>query len=330
MAATSLTDVIVPELFNPYVTQKTMELSALVQSGIVQNDAMFDALASQAAPTINMPFFEDLQGESKQIIEGQEGVIDNITSSKDVAAIIRRYNIWGRSDLSAAMAGADPMAAIGNLVAGFWARDLQKEVLAILKGVFGTYNNGGNVTPMKGNILDITGMSSAAAKNISASSFIDACQLLGDAQSQLTGVVMHSAVKSYLKKQNLIQTERDSVNVEFDTYQGRRVIVDDGCPVNSGTYSTYLFGNGAIALGNGSPVGFLPTETDRKKLAGSGTEYLVNRKTMILHPRGIKFTGANVAHTEGPSRAELSDAQNWSPVYEQKALRIVEFKHKIG
>ena len=52
---TTLSDIIVPELFNPYVIQKTLEKSALVQSGIVQNDAEFDKLASQASPLVNMP-----------------------------------------------------------------------------------------------------------------------------------------------------------------------------------------------------------------------------------------------------------------------------------
>ena len=28
---------------------------------------------------------------------------------------------------------------------------------------------------------------------------------------------------------------------------------------NRGIYTTYLFGQGAIALGNGNPVGFIPT-----------------------------------------------------------------------
>mgnify|MGYP000281957117 CR=1 FL=1 len=76
---------------------------------------------------------------------------------------------------------------------------------------------------------------------------------------------MHSATKAFLKKSNLIDTERDSTDVEFDTYQGRRVIVDDGCPVADGVYTTYLFGQGAIAFGNGSPVGFVATEVDRDK-----------------------------------------------------------------
>lgn len=66
---------------------------------------------------------------------------------------------------------------------------------------------------------------------------------------------MHSKTKSYLKQQNLISTERDSNSVEFETYQDRRVIVDDGCPYEGDIYTTYLFGRGAIAYGEGSPVG---------------------------------------------------------------------------
>lgn len=330
MAATKLSDVIVPALFNPYVIKRTMELSALVQSGIMTNNREFDLLASQASPLVNMPFFEDLTGESEQVIEDADLEANKINSNKDVAAIIRRAKMWAATDLSSALSGSDPMKAIGDLVARFWERDLQKELVAILSGVFGSYTGSdGEKTPLEDNILDISKKSGAAA-NWSGTAFIDAEQLLGDAKTQLTGVCMHSATEAYLKKQNLIETVQPSNDVAFGTYQGKRVIVDDGCPVETGVYTTYLFGNGAIALGNGNPVGFVATETDRDKKKGSGVDYLINRKTMILHPRGIKFTNAKVAKTEGPSRAELKNAENWERVYEQKQIRIVAFKHKLG
>lgn len=331
MPGTTLQDVIVPELFNPYVINRTMELSALVNSGIITNNAEFDALASQAAPTVNMPFFEDLTGESEQVIEGTDLEDNKITSNKDVAAIIRRAKMWSSTDLAAALAGADPMKAIGDLVARFWERDMQKELIAILNGVFGTFtpSEGSATTRLASNILDISSKSGATA-NWSGSAFIDAEQLLGDAKAQLTGIAMHSATEAYLKKQNLIETVQPSNDVSFGVYQGKRVIVDDGCPVEKSVYTTYLFGDGAIALGNGNPVGFVPTETDRAKRKGSGVDYLINRRTNILHPRGIAFTNANVAKTEGPSRTELADAQNWNPVYEPKQIRIVAFKHKLG
>ena len=335
MSITKLSDVIVPELFNPYVIQKTLEKSALVQSGIITANAEFDKLASQAAPVVNMPFFEDLSGESEQIIEDADLTPDKITSKKDVAAIIRRAKMWSATDLSAALAGKDPMEAIASLVAGFWTRDMQKELIAILNGIFGTFtpDGGSATTRLASNLLDISALTSGAAK-WSASAFIDAQQLLGDAQAQLEAIAMHSATYSNLKKQNLISTEHPSMDVSFEAYQGKRVIVDDGCPI-AGTganqiFTSYLFGGGAIALGNGSPVGFVATEVDRDKKKGSGVDYLINRKTMILHPRGVQFTNANVAKTEGPSRLELQDAKNWLPVYEPKQIRIVAFKHKLG
>ena len=334
MAGTTLQDVIVPELFNPYVINRTMEISALVQCGIIANNTEFDALASQAAPTVNMPFFEDLTGESEQVIEGADLEDNKITSNKDVAAIIRRAKMWSATDLSAALAGSDPMAAIGSLVAGFWARDMQKELIALLEGVFGTISAGNENKPpaetrLASNLLDISGKSGAAA-NWSGSAFIDAEQMLGDAKAQLTGICMHSATEAYLKKQNLIETVQPSNDVAFGTYQGKRVIIDDGCPASGGVYTTYLFGNGAIALGNGNPVGFVATETDRAKRKGSGIDYLINRKTMILHPRGIAWQNAEVAKTEGPSRLEVANQKNWKPVYEHKQIRIVAFKHKLG
>lgn len=322
MAGTTLADVIVPELFNPYVINRTMELSALFQSGIVSHNSAFDALASEAAPVHNMPFFEDLQGGSEPILEGKDLTANKIKSNKDVSVTIRRAAMWSATDLSAALAGSDPMAAIGSLVAGFWARDMQRMLITELKGVFAC-------DTMADHVLDVsTGTGKAA--NISASSFIDALQLLGDAQTQLTAVAMHSATKSYLKKQNLIETERDSTDVEFDTYQGRRVIVDDGCPAEDGVYTTYLFGNGAVAYGNGSPVGFVATEVDRDKKKGSGVDYLINRRTFILHPRGIAWQNVVHANAENVLDTELSDATNWKRVYEPKQIRMVAFKHKIG
>jgi hypothetical protein len=239
--------------------------------------------------------------------------------------------MWAATDLSAALAGSDPMAAIGDLVAGYWSREYQKILIQVLTGAFGSYNDGGEtITPLADHILDISALGTAAAQKISASAFIDALQLLGDAQGQLTAVAMHSATKAFLKKNNLISTERDSTDVEFEAYQGRRVIVDDGCPVNNDIYTTYLFGQGAIAFGNGSPIGFVTTEVDRDKKKGSGVDYLINRKTFIMHARGIKWTNMERENVETPTKDELMNAINYARVYEPKQIRIVAFKHKIG
>ena len=215
MAITKIADVIVQELFNPYVINRTMELSALFQCGIVTNNAEFDRLASEAARTHNMPFFEDLNGESEPTLEDKKMTPAKIGSNKDVSTTIFRQKMWASSNLAAALAGSDPMKAIGDLVAAFWARDMQKELIALLTGVFGTVpasEDGTKAaeTRMQDHILDLASSTKTEGKLISAAAIIDACQLLGDAQSQLTGLVMHSATKSYLKKKELIETQRNS------------------------------------------------------------------------------------------------------------------------
>ncbi len=333
MAITKISDVIVPELFNSYVVNRTMELTALCKSGIIVNSPEFDKLASEAARTHNMPFFEDLAGESEPVLEDTKMTPAKIGSNKDISTTIFRQKMWASTNLAAALAGADPMKAIGDLVAEFWARDMQKELIALLSGIFGSYtpDGGQETTPMADHILDLTKMTNATAKIISAEAFIDACQLMGDAQGILTDVAMHSATKTYLKKKNLISTERDSTDVEFEVYQGRRVTVDDGCPMDkNGVYTTYLFSQGAVALGNGSPEGHVATEFDRDKQTGGGVDFLINRKAYILHMRGVAYTGKVRENVETPTREEMANPENWKPVYEPKQLRVVAMKHKIA
>lgn len=321
--ATTLQDIINPTaLFENYVVNRTSELSAIFQSGIITRDSKFDQLASEAAQVHNMPFFTDLNGDSEDIVEGTSLTEAKIGSKMDTSTTIRRAKMWGATDLSAQLAGTDPMSAIGDLVAGFWARDHQKELLNILDGVFAA-------TSMSDHVLDISGKTGKASA-FSGEAFIDAMQLMGDARNSLTAVVMHSATKSYLDKLNLIQTIRQSDAVSFDTYMGRRVIVDDSCPAAGGSYTTYLFGEGAIAYGVGSPVGLVPVEVDRDKRKGSGVNYLISRKAFIMHPRGVAWKNKTRAQAESVSRTELKDAGNWERVYEPKQIRIVKFVHKLG
>jgi len=243
----------------------------------------------------------------------------NIAADEDVAVIIRRVKAWGATGLAGVLAGDDPMRAIGDLVAGFWARDMQKELIAVLKGAFAAASSATNVHDISG------GVEGAALWSTGA--FVDAQAKLGDASGLLTGVAMHSAVYHALKKLEKIAVERDSAGKDFASYDGRRVIVDDGCPVAAGVYTSYLFGQGAVALGNGNPPTIQATEVHREAMTGSGEDVLINRKNFILHPRGIKFKGS-IAKS-GPTRVQLGTGTNWERVYEPKQIRVVAFKHKI-
>lgn len=315
--STKIADVIVPEVFNPYVIERTAELSALVKCGIIVKDKELDSLALAGGRLINMPYWKDLNGDDEVLDDNGALTPGKITAGQDVAALLMRGKAWSVNDLATALSGDDPMKAIGDLVAEYWARQRQKTLLAVLKGVFAS-------STMSGNVHDISSLEGDLAK-INGTSFIDAKTKLGDASDKLTAVAMHSTVFAELEKQNLIQYIPNSQGVvDFPSYLERKVIVDDGCPKDGDVYTTYLFGQGAIGEGNGAaPV---PTETDRDSLAGE--DILINRQHFLLHPRGVKFTDSSVAK-KSPSNAELADQANWNRVYENKNIRIVAFKHKI-
>lgn len=320
MPATRVTDVIVPEVFTPYVIERTAEQSALVQAGIIQTDAQFDILAERGGKLINMPFWQDLSGDDENLSDTSPLTVNAIGTDKDVAALLMRGKAWGSNDLAAALAGDDPMDAIASLVASYWARRQQAAVLSILEGVFGAAS-------MATNIHDVTAEDSTAGM-FTGETFLGALHKLGDREDRLTAVGVHSMTYLQMRIQNLIEFIPVSEGrVQIPTYLGRRVIVDDGMPVDtdgaSDVYTSYLFGESAFALGNGAPP--TPTETDRDSLQGD--DILINRNHWVLHPRGVAFQNDSVAG-HAPTNDELATASNWARVYEAKNVRMVAFKHK--
>ena len=89
---TRIEDVIIPEVFLPYVIQRTAELSALHQSGIIQHDNYLDILASRGGNTIQMPFWNDLTGEEELLRDDPDFIISlaKITTEQEDAALIMR------------------------------------------------------------------------------------------------------------------------------------------------------------------------------------------------------------------------------------------------
>lgn len=315
---TKIADVIVPEVFNQYVIERTAELSAFYQSGVVVNNPELDKLASSGGRLINMPYWNDLTGEDEVLSDTESLGTDKIIAGQDVAVLLMRGKAWKSNDLAKALSGDDPMRAIGDLVAAYWARRQQVTLISTLKGVFATAG-----TKMATNTHDISALTGNEAA-FTGENFLDASYKLGDAEERLTAISVHSMVYASLRKQNLIEYMLDSNNAKIPTYMGKRVIVDDGMPKDGDVFTSYIFGAGAVGLGNGAaPV---PTETDRDSLAGD--DILINRQHFLLHPRGVKFTDKSVAGSS-PTNAELSAGTNWERVYEPKNVRIVQFKHKL-
>ena len=322
---TRIGDIIQPEVFTPYTIQKTMEKSALIQSGIAENTAEFDALASGPNTLINMPYWNDLTGDAEVMNDTDETMPGKITASKDVARKLAFTKSWAANGLAALLSGDDPMGAIADRVADYWTRWYQQILLSILEGVFAS-------STMADKIHNISNQQGNAAL-ISGKTFLDAAQKMGDAKDLLVAVMMNSAVETYLAKNNLIEYLPDSEGKPYiRQFLGKRVIVDDSMPFVTQNGNkigvAYLFGYGAIAWGNGTHPDIIQTEVVRKGLSLAGEDVLVNRRLPLLHPRGVKWIETNV---EGnfPTLEELEEGSRWERVYEPKAIRIVKFVFKV-
>lgn len=319
---TIISDVIVPEVFNPYVIERTAELSAFYQSGIIARTPALDVLASSGGKLVNMPFWEDLSGDDEVLSDTEALTVGKITAAQDVAALLARGRAWSVNDLAKALSGDDPMAAIGDLVAAYWARRFQAILIETLNGIFGN-----EATEMDTNQHDISGEPTDKDDDvISAKTAVDAIYKLGDNADKLTGFAMHSATVAKLTKDDMIETIPPSEGKPaVRTFLGKPVVVDDSLPVSNGVYTTYIFGAGAFGWGEGgAPV---PVETARDALAGD--DILIHRRHFILHPRGVAFQNDSSIVGPTPSNDDLANYLNWKRVYESKNVRIVQFKHRL-
>lgn len=323
MAITSIAQMqIVPQKFTEYTLQRTTEKSMLVKSGITTNDSRLSQLINgtpKGGNLIQMPHFNALTGEDE--VFGEDAMTpDQITTGSEWATVLVRQKAWGDTDLSKVFGGADPMAAIADLVADWWNIREQAIMKSILSGLFAA--NGA----LKGHIKDISG--DASDNVISVDATLDAKQLMGDAYDKLGVVFMHSATYTRLQKNQQITTEYDSdLKVKIDYYLGYQVIVDDGMPVNEGVYDTYFVGKGAFAREDGMPQGLVGYETDRDSLASQNI--LINRRALVLHPLGVSWNSTAQLEKNYASNTELATAGNWTLSADHKNVPIVCLRHKI-
>lgn len=322
---TKLTDVVVPELFSQYVLERTTEKSELINSGAIENNPQLNALVSGGGNTMQMPKWNDLTGESQVFSESDDIETDKITSHKETATLIMRAKGWSSHDLSAALAGDDPMRRIAERVGDWWIRDEKRIVMAILKGVFAS-------STMADHVLNISGETNSG---IDAKAVLDAKQLMGDAADDLTLIYMHSAVFTELQKQQLITfVQPAQANIRIPTYLGYNVICDDSAPVEFGEggakdkFTTYLLSRGCIQRGVGTPAGFVATETFRN--AKKSVDELYNRQAKVLHPKGMSWIGQSNIAKETPTNEELATGTNWErAAAESKQVGMVALVHTL-
>lgn len=330
MAETRIADVIVPEVFNDYMAEKSVYKNAFWQSGIVAPNAIISQNLNGGGKIFTTPFWQDLTRDDSQIpIEGTDMTINNITASDMDTRRQWRENAWGATALSNVLAGSDPMSAVANYVMGYWDTTMQTILVKSIAGVVAD-----NIANDSGDLVNDVSVDTGTAVPISDNVVIDTQQLLGDNSNDYVGICMHSKVYAQLRKDDLIDFIKPSeASPAIPLYMGMRVIVDDRVTITAGSsapydvYDTYIFKAGAFGYGEGSR-GFVKTEIDRKALQGGGVDILINRNVFGLQPLGFSWLDASVAGTS-PTDAELATAGNWNRVFEQKNAGFVTLRTNL-
>ncbi len=331
--ATLRSDIIIPEVFTPYVIEQTTQRDAFLASGVVQ--PMAELNATEGGDFINVPFWKaNLSGDFEVLSDSTSLTPGKITADKQVGVILHRGRAFEARDLAALAAGADPMAAIGAKIADYVANQRQKDLLSCLAGVFGTLGTTSSSAAFFG--LTIDGESGDTPTTLSPRHVAEARSLLGDQGDKLAAVAMHSKVYYDLVERRAIDyvgtgdargtsttQSGGSIaaafgDVQVPTFMGLRVIVSDDVQTEgtggSTEYATYFFTQGAVA--SGEQLG-MQTETDRDILAKSDAMSIDLH--YCYHPVGAKWG----VTTSNPTRAQLATVGNWSKVYELKNLGIV-------
>ena len=346
--STRVSDVIVPEVFTPYMQVLTEEKSRLVQSGLISRSEALDNLLAGGGLTFQVPSFRDLDNDAERtstdtsvpfqgpydssgatlgVPSGQAFPPDpkKIQTLKEIAVRMNRNQSWSSTDLAAILAGADPMNAIATRVAAYWTRRLQAAFIATWNGVIAdnAANDDGDY------INNIAGSSfTDGITNFSAEAFLDAAQTMGDSQDDLVACAVHSVVYNRMMKNNLIDFIPDARGeINIPTFLGREVIVDDGLPRTGSVYDTWLFGAGATQMGVGTPPE--ATEVDRKPGGGNGggQDVLYSRVMWTLHPTGHAWVAASTPDggpaNSGTGGPDLDEAASWDRVYpERKQIKF--------
>jgi hypothetical protein len=332
---TRIADVVVPERFTPYVQQVTTEKSRLIQSGAAVVDPVLSANLNGGGLTFNEPSFKDLDNDAENVSSDDPTVQSTpkkIGTATEVQVRLSRNQSWSSMDLAGDLAGADPMDAIANRVAGYWVRRQQAAFIATIRGIFAdnaAAPSGGDTHTQNDMTRDLSALNGGAylagTTDFGAAPFIDATLTMGDSMDELSLVMMHSVVYGTALKNNLIDFVTDSNNsgaIQVPTYLGREVIIDDGVYNSAGVFETWLFARGAIRIGMGSPK--VPTEVDRKPENGNGAgqEILYNRQEWVIAPAGHAYIQGAIP-AGGPTNADLATAANWSRVFpERKMIKI--------
>lgn len=317
------------EVFAGMMQEVDYWATPIILSGIVQQDSSIMDLIGEKGNVATIPIYKPLDAnEDGMGALNNDGETDNtpveISGSKQTCMLIQRMKAFKAKDFTKELTGADPMTLIRNKIAGYYNQVWEKELMNIAKAVMG-------VDALKGHVLDLA----AKSKSIDAGTIYDVEQAaLGDMAGGLGLLVMHSMIFKEYKKMEMVEYDKYVVNgaiqkeITLPTIAGKHVLVTDRFTEDNGTYSTYLFGEGAfLSCDKKNYENQYTTNYDPE--ASAGIDKFYTKQGKVLHPNGLSLAVDNIAK-ESPTFEELGSSGNYALKFNQKNVKIGLIKSVVG
>ena len=205
-----LSDLIVKPQFAQWTSERIYEMSKFINSGIIERN---EVLAAKSGGTrVRLPMLTPINPTSEQIDSnntwGTSGAgyltPQSLGSQEHIASIYRRGFAYSVDQVSKLGSGlSDPLGHVRDQLAAAVSKLNTTTARSVIEGAFGGIVANG---VLQNFALDNTGGASPAAANyLTANGVISSKQLLGERGSELSILVMHSAVAAYLEEQGYMQ-----------------------------------------------------------------------------------------------------------------------------
>ena len=345
MAVNTLTELYAQDQTDRALIDESIRKSAVWNSGLVTIDPkLSEMVAAGEGRKINRVGWQDIAdplitGNDAQATTHNPGypddsstlLIPNASSTYmyDAVKTVTAHSLGQREIIKACSFVDDPLMALNGMITGYWARFFDMYATLILSGVLAD-----NIANDSSDMLYGDGTTA-----IDENAILDGFATLGDAAELGTGVMIcHSKVAFVLRKAQLIDSIPSAENpaVNFEYFQGVRMIVSDQVPAKSNKAVTILAQPGVIEFGS-SDSNIVPSELyrDPRVGVGGGEEQLITRQQFAMHPMGMSWeddtvTGAvasgsipGLGSTKlWPAATDMQVAANWDRVLARKKIKV--------
>lgn len=325
-----------PEVFTGYISERDPINPQLITSRVVvpAPASVANALANENN-VVTIRFYQPYNGDALNYDGETDNVPVELSGSKMTGMAYRRMKAWKEQDFTHELTGANDLANVARSIGTYQAKENQKTLLSIFKGLEGVTAFASHVNNIAlsapGTVQD--------ANRIGADNAIVAMQeALGDHMSEFQVWFMHSAVYTDLVRQGfandvIVKAGKMDEDPFPRFFLGKPVIIDDTMTAVSNTvtgkvdYHTYLCGTGLIVT---APVRIdVPNYINYDPESTGGVTRLYTKWGRLLHPFGFSYDVESVSK-ESPTNDELANSSLWTMKYDSKNIPLIAFISNVA